>query len=133
MMKENGRIKGRERYNLYSTAYVIYMKSYTSMPVLHCPLQDNFRVNMRRAYLGSRIIQGKHKRMVQFHKLLNNLFLTLHGHNIHCRQRELKFLKRYQQYASHAYYGAAGQVSKTVSQQEKAFYSYVLHFEGPDL
>jgi hypothetical protein len=36
---------------------------------------------------------GIHKRMVQFQKLLKNLFLTPHGHNIHCQQRELsKFL-----------------------------------------
>jgi hypothetical protein len=51
-----------------------------------------------------------------------NLFLTLHGHNIHCQQRKLsKFLIRYQQFASHAYCGAAGPVSKMASQQEKAF------------
>jgi len=34
---------------------------------------------------------------------------------------------RYQQFASHAYYGAAGPVSKMASQQEKAF--CVLSFE----
>jgi hypothetical protein len=34
---------------------------------------------------------------------------------------------RYQQFASHAYYGAAGSVYKMASQQEKAF--YVLRFE----
>jgi hypothetical protein len=34
-------------------------------------------------------------------------------HNLHCQQRELsKFLMRYQQFASHAYCGAAGLVSK---------------------
>ena len=38
-----------------------------------------------------------------------------------------KFLMRYQQFASHAYCGAAGSVSKMVSQQEKAF--CVLRFE----
>jgi hypothetical protein len=32
-----------------------------------------------------------------------------------------KFLMRYQQFASHAYCGAAGPVSKMASQQEKAF------------
>jgi len=66
--------------------------------------------------------------MVQFQKLTRNLFLTLHGHNVHCQQRQLsKFLMRYQQFASHAYCGAAGPVSKMASQQEKAF--CVLRFE----
>jgi hypothetical protein len=41
------------------------------------------------------------------------LFLALHWHNIHCQQRELsKFPMRYQQFASHAYCGATGPVSK---------------------
>ena len=66
--------------------------------------------------------------MVQFHKLTRNLFLTLHGHNVHRQQRQLsKFLMRYQQFASHAYSGAARPVSKMASQQEKAF--CVLRFE----
>jgi hypothetical protein len=35
--------------------------------------------------------------MVQFQKLTRNLFLTLHGHNVHRQQRQLsKFLVRYQ-------------------------------------
>ena len=52
-------------------------------------------------------IQGIHKRMVQFQKLTRNLFLTLHGHNVHRQQRQLsKFRMRYQQLASHAYCGA---------------------------
>jgi hypothetical protein len=34
-------------------------------------------------------IQVIHKRMVQFQKLLKHLFITLHGHNIHCKHREL--------------------------------------------
>ena len=60
--------------------------------------------------------------MVQFQKLTRNLFLTLHGQNVHRQQRQLsKFLTRYQHFAFHAYYGAAGSVSKMVSQQEKAF------------
>jgi hypothetical protein len=66
--------------------------------------------------------------MVRFQKLTRNLFLTLHGHNIHGQQRQLsKFLMRYQQFASHAYCGAAGPVSKMASLQEKAF--CVLRFE----
>ena len=57
--------------------------------------------------------------MVRFQKLTRNLFLTLHGHNVHRQQRQLsKFLTRYQQVASHAYCGAAGSVSKMASQQE---------------
>jgi len=41
--------------------------------------------------------QGIHKRMVRFQKLTLNLFLTLHGHNVHRQQQQLsKFLMRYQ-------------------------------------
>ena len=48
-------------------------------------------------------VQGVHKRMVRFQKLIRNLFFTLHGHNVHRQQRKLsKFLMRYQQFASHA-------------------------------
>jgi hypothetical protein len=65
---------------------------------------------------------------LQFQKLTRNLFLSLHGQNVHLQQRQLsKFLMRYQQFASHAYCGAAGPVSKMASQQEKAF--CVLRFE----
>jgi hypothetical protein len=40
-------------------------------------------------------VQGIHKRMGQFQKLTINLFLTLHGHNLHRQQRQLsKFLMR---------------------------------------
>jgi hypothetical protein len=53
--------------------------------------------------------------MVKFQKLIKNVFLTLHGHDIHCQQWDLsKFLLRYQQFASHAYCGAAGPVSNMV-------------------
>ena len=53
-------------------------------------------------------VQGIHKRMVRFQKLTRNLFLTLHGQNVHRQQRQLsKFLMRYQQFASHAYCGAS--------------------------
>ena len=66
--------------------------------------------------------------MVQFQKLTRNVFLTLHWHNEHRQQRQLsKCLMRYQQFASHAYCGAGGPVSKMASQQEKAF--CVLRFE----
>jgi len=41
------------------------------------------------------LIQGMHKRIVQFQKLTRNLFLTLHGHNVHGQQQQLsKFLLR---------------------------------------
>jgi hypothetical protein len=54
----------------------------------------------------AKIIQGVYKRMVQFQKLLWNLFLILQGHNIQSQQRKLsKFLMRYQQSASHSYCG----------------------------
>ena len=73
-------------------------------------------------------IQGVYKWMVQFQKLTRNLFLTLHGQNLHRQQRQLsKFRMRYQQFAFHAYCGAAGSVSKMAPQQEKAF--CVLRFQ----
>ena len=62
--------------------------------------------------------------MVRFQKLTRNISLNLHGHNLHRQQQQLsKFLMRYQQFASHAYRGAAGPVYKMASQQEKAFIS----------
>jgi len=73
------------------------------------------------------VILGIHKRTVQF-QLTRNLFLTLHGHNVRRQQQQLsKFLMRYQQFATDAYYGAAGPNSKMESQQEEAF--CVLRFE----
>ena len=73
------------------------------------------------------VILGIHKRTVQF-QLTRNLFLTLHGHNVRRQQQQLsKFLMRYQQFATEAYYGAAGPNSKMESQQEEAF--CVLRFE----
>jgi hypothetical protein len=60
--------------------------------------------------------------MERFKNMKKKVFLILHGHNIHCQQWELsKFLMRYQQFASYAYCGAAGPVSKMASQQKKAF------------
>jgi len=67
---------------------------------------------------------------MRFQKLRRFLFLTLHWHNIHVhrQQQQLsKFLMRYQHFASHAYCGAAGSVSKMASRQEKVF--CVLRFE----
>ena len=66
--------------------------------------------------------------MVQFQKLTRNLFLTLHGQNVHRQQRKLsKFRMRYQQFAFHTYCWAAGSVYEMAPQQEKVF--CVLHFE----
>ena len=65
---------------------------------------------LRSSNLHAPTIQGIHKRMVRIQKLTRNLFLTLHGHNVHRQQRQLsKFLMRYQQFASHAYCGASFQ------------------------
>jgi hypothetical protein len=48
--------------------------------------------------------------LVRFQKLTRNLFLTLHGHNVHRQQWQLsKVLMCYQQFASHAYCGASFQ------------------------
>jgi hypothetical protein len=71
---------------------------------------------------------GTHKVMVQFRKLTRNVFLILHGHNVHRQQQQLsKSLMCYQQFASHAYCGAAGPASKMSSQQEMSF--CVIRFE----
>ena len=89
----------------------------------HCYTINFLRLSVILVYT-----QGIHKRMVQFQKLTRIVFLTLHGHNVHRQQRQLsKFLMRYQQFASHAYCGVAGPVSKMASRQEKAF--CVLRFE----
>ena len=75
---------------------------------------------------SSGIFQGQYTGYTQKNgavsNLTRNLFLTLHGHNAHGQQRQLsKFLMHYQQFALHAYCGAAGPVSKMASQQKKAF------------
>jgi hypothetical protein len=60
--------------------------------------------------------------MVRFQKWIKDIFLTPHGHSIHCQQWQLsKVLMSYREFVSHAYCGAAGPVSKMASQQEKAF------------
>ena len=52
------------------------------------------------------------------------IFFTLHGHNVHRQQQQLsKFLMCYQQFASHAYCGAAVPFSKMASQQENSVFS----------
>jgi hypothetical protein len=80
----------------------------------------------------TKYIQGIHKRTVQFQILIKNVFLSLRGHSVHCQQRELsKFLKRYQQFPSHAYCGTTGPVSKMASQQGKVSVYSVLKY--PDL
>ena len=63
--------------------------------------------------------------MARFRKLTRNLFLTLHGHKLHRQQWQLcKFLIRYHQFVSHAYFGASFQDGVAA---EKAF--CVLRFE----
>ena len=48
--------------------------------------------------------------MARFQTLTRDLFLTLHGQNLHSQQRQLsKFLMSYQQFATHAYFGASFQ------------------------
>ena len=55
-------------------------------------------------------------------KVNKKLFLSLHGQNVHCQQRQLsKFRMRYQQLAFHAYCRAAGSVYKMAPQQEEGF------------
>jgi hypothetical protein len=106
------------KYTLYHITIVINWKN--------CVLELRSLVQIKVSNELS--IQSVQKRMVQFQNLTRNLFLTLHGHNVHRQQRHLsKFLERDQQFASHAYWEAAGPVSKMASQQEKAF--CVLRFE----
>ena len=65
--------------------------------------QKEYTYNFGAFGVHERKIQGIHKRMVRFQKLIRNLLLTLHGHNVHRQQGKLsKFLMRYQQFASHA-------------------------------
>ena len=79
-------------------------------------LQDKAVTGRWKQLLNHELIQGIHKRMVRFQKLTRNLFLILHGHNVHRQQRQLsKFLMRYQQFASHAYCGAAGRFQDGVA------------------
>jgi hypothetical protein len=59
--------------------------------------------------------------MVQFKKLLKNVFVILHEHNIHYQQEKLStFPLHYKRFPSQSYCGAAGPVSKMTSQQENA-------------
>jgi len=55
--------------------------------------------------------------MVRYEKLTRNLFLTLHGHNVHRQLRQLsKFRMHYQQFTSHAYCGASFQDGVTTEE-----------------
>jgi hypothetical protein len=64
---------------------------------------------------------------MRFQALIKMLFLIERGHTIHYQQPELsRFLTRFQQFASLAYFGAARSVSKMASEQEKP--SCVLRF-----
>ena len=66
----------------------------TAMCVQECERADSFTHSETQYYT-----QDVYKWMVQFQKL-TNLFLTLHGQNLHRQQQQLsKFLMRYQQFA----------------------------------
>ena len=77
-------------------------------PVRHRPNSADSTIKMFDDVLSAtnrkkKYIQAVYKRMVRFQKLTRNLFLTLHGQNVHRQQRQLsKFLMRYQPFASHA-------------------------------
>ena len=58
--------------------------------------------------------------MVQFQKLTRNLFLTLHGQNVHRQQRQLsRFLMHYQSSLARAYCGASFQDGTAVSMKSE--------------
>ena len=119
-----------EMYFWYFCNFIIIFTSLLATQVVGTSIEytSKFSVKSNLFYFTSFSIQGIHKKMVRFQKLIRNLFLNLHGHNVHRQQRKLsKFLMRYQQLASQAYCGAAWPVSKMASQQEKAF--CVLRFE----
>ena len=66
--------------------------------------------------------------MVHFEKLTRNLFLTLHGQNVHRQQRQLsKFLMRYQQFARSCLLRGCGASLQDGAAAGKAF--CVLRFE----
>ena len=64
----------------------------------HCCTEVLHQRAPHRYHAACRIIQDIHKRTVRFQKLKRNLFLALHGCNVHRQQQQLsKFLMRYQQ------------------------------------
>ena len=101
-----------EMYFWYFCNFIIIFTSLLATQVVGTSIEytSKFSVKSNLFYFTSFSIQGIHKKMVRFQKLIRNLFLNLHGHNVHRQQRKLsKFLMRYQQFASHAYCGASGQ------------------------
>ena len=102
----------RERSKIHCTgSWVFFGDSVGYMESLDTPFLDHWtdqRVGSSANYAIPAVYiyiytQGVYKRMVRFQKLIRNLLLTLHGHNVHRQQRKLsKFLMRYQQFASHA-------------------------------
>jgi hypothetical protein len=83
-----------------------YVMGTGSFPVVKRPgrVVDRPPPFVPRVKKGNSYTQGIHKRMVQFQKLTINLFLNLHGHNVHRQQWQLfKFLMHHQQFSSHAY------------------------------
>jgi len=66
-----------------NTACVI-AQQYSSATFIHCVSIPSGRYSVR----CKNVKQGIHKRMVLFEKLTRNLFLTLHGHNVHRQQQQ---------------------------------------------
>ena len=61
---------------------------------------------------------------------IRNLFLSLHGHNVHRQQWQLsKFLMRYRQFASHDYCGASFQVSITADMLHRVWDEFDYHVD----
>jgi hypothetical protein len=96
---------------------------YRVCPKIHAGISEYYT----RYSLNGIRYTGHTQKISTVSKVTKHLFLTLHGHSMHCQQRELfRYLMCCQQFASHAYCGAAGPVSKMASQQEKASVCSVL-------
>ena len=82
----------------------VHFRSYLNHFFLECKMfQTKVNNETRNTRFMFNNVQGIHKKMVRFQKVTRNLFLNLHGHNVHRQQRQMsKFLMRYQQFASHA-------------------------------
>ena len=89
--------------------YYAYEQFITHCRLIHYSKRVKIQYN-RYAHKDNILIkQCVHKIMVQFQKLTRNLFLKLHGQNVHRQQRQLsQFRMRYQQFAFHADCGVAG-------------------------
>ena len=78
----------------FKVTTILYKRKYALTP-MRLIARKWTRKHVPDTFQHLKIIQGIHKRMVRFQKLTRNLFLTLHGHNLHCQQQQLsKFLMR---------------------------------------